>query len=412
MAGPRVRRAPTGQESAAPWIAAIHEGDSPGALTAQVLASDNAPAAVRALGVAAGADAVPLLVDLARSAPHEVAIAAAEALGDVRDPAAAMALDELGRTATDKNVQKAARRSLYRLASQGIKPAATAPRAPAQLGGREATLYRAVASSYDGNGTRALWIGAERSLGGIYLIALEMNDVHGLTDAVGRDTTRKRFAEQERSMREKDIAAWVELPLEYARQLVQEGVTLARESGGGVPPSFAPWAEMIGEPAEPLARALVYEEINAFEARMHPTLENETPQLFIQPEVESWFFRPERVRKYLRQLAEPAGSRLIITPESDAERQQRIYREAIKDLLPTRELHGLRRRLEETAYIFLRTDREADARRAVAAAATIEDERPLRPIHPFLRALLDRSLDIAAEVERSGFEPMSLGRAP
>ena len=116
------------------------------------------------------------------------------------------------------------------------------------------------------------------------------------------------------------------------------------------------------------------------------------------------------MQKWLQMLAEPPGSRLIVTPETEGDRTERVLREAVKDLLPPVQRAGLKRRLEETAYIFLRTEREADARRAVQAAVTIEEDRPLRPPHPFLRALVERSLRIAIEVERAAFEPTRLAR--
>ena len=144
---------------------------------------------------------------------------------------------------------------------------------------------------------------------------------------------------------------------------------------------------------------------------MHPTLESETPRLFDQPEIEPWFFAPERTRKWVAELSQRTATRLLVTPESDEARQERILRDAVRELLSAKELHGLRRRLEETAYIFLRTDRMQDARRAVAAAVTIEEERPLRPPHPFVRALVERSLRIGLEIERSGYEPARLARA-
>ncbi|HEV8574895.1 MAG TPA: hypothetical protein VGR43_09330, partial [Dehalococcoidia bacterium] len=206
--------------------------------------------------------------------------------------------------------------------------------------------------------------------------------------------------------------AWVELPADYGKQLVQEAAATTRAAGAAVPSTYALWADLVGTPTEPFSQALVYGEISGFEVRMHPTLESESPRLFAEPEVEPWFFPPERVQKWTRQLSESSTSRLIVTPESDEARQERLIREAVRELLGPGELRGLRRRLEETAYMFLRTNREVEARRAVAAAVTIEEERPLRPPHPFARALVDRSLRIAIQVERSGAEPLRLARAP
>jgi hypothetical protein len=213
-------------------------------------------------------------------------------------------------------------------------------------------------------------------------------------------------------MRETDPMAWVELPFEYAKQLIQEGVERTQSEHLLMPQGYAPWADLIGNPAEPFQQALIYQDIRAIEVRLHPTLERETPALFEQPEIEPWFAAPSLARKWARELAQTAASRLIVTPESDTARQDRILKEAIKDLFPPKVIQGLKRRLEETAYIFLRTGREQDARRAVAAAATIEDQRPLQPAHPFIRAMAARSLQIAYEIERSGVEPARLALAP
>lgn len=396
------------------WAIALSEGVAIEEVEAQIVAMpiEQASAGIRALGWFGAGAALPLLARLAASPAVPLAGAAAEAMGDVRSAAAAQALDEVARTAPDKSVQKAARRSLHRLSSQGVRVEPSVPSTPVAVGARKATLYRVVASAFDGTGTRALWFAAERPLGGIYLVAVTIDDVEGLTDCVGQDTTRKRFAEREAAMREKDPMAWVELPPEYGRQLVQEAVGTARQAGAVVPSAYPMWAHLIDNPEEPFDRALVYREISALEARLHPTLEGESARLFAQPEVEPWFFPPEQVRRWARELAEPPSGRLILRPETEEQRVERLVREAVRELLPPRALHGLRRRLEETAYIFLRTDREVDARRAVAAAATIEDERPLQPPHPFVRALLERSLRIALEVERSTSEPKRLLRVP
>lgn len=318
-------------------------------------------------------------------------------------------LRALARPGMDKEVRTAARLALHRLSASGISVAPADAR-PARPGAREATLYRALGSAYDGNGTRALWLAAERPLGGIYFITMTINDVNGLTNVGGRDTTRKRFTRQETDMRSKDPMAWAELPLGYARQLVQEGVALAREAGRPVPTGYAVWAPVIGGAASPGHEALIYQDIKAFEAKMHPTWTGETPRLFEQPEIDPWFLDSPRVETLARQLAEPASQRLVITPESDEARVARLMREALAELLTDRDLHGLRRRLEETAVIFMQSGREAEAQRAVAAAVTIEEARPLRAPHPFLRAFLDRSIDMAQPVERTGFEPVRLTR--
>ncbi len=398
-------------ERARKWADALSSGSEPAEVAADIAALGEAAAGgVRGLGLAMGETAVPVLNHLARAGDHMLVVAAIEALGDVSVPSAADAVADLVEELTDKNLRTAARRAAHRLATRGIPPRQRAAAGPAP-GVPSATLYRAVASAYDGTGTRSLWLSADRPLGNAYRIVIQLNDVAGLAECEGRDTSRKRMAEQEAEMRGQDPAAWVELPLDYARQLVQEGVELARASGRTLPVHYALWALMISEPEAPFHEAMVCQEINAFEAQMHPTWQSEAAQLFEQPEIESWFFLPEQIKKWAERLEEAPAQRLVITPETEEARQARILREAIAELLPPAALHGLRRRLEETAYIFSRTDRDLDARRAVAAAVTIEQERPLRPPHPFLRLLIERSIDIARRVERSGAQPPRLVRA-
>jgi hypothetical protein len=415
MPEPSAGESAAGRALANEWENRLASGASADEIESSVFAAprDAAAAGLRHIASSQAPRKVDLIERVAMAPNKDLAIAATEALGTIRDAQAAEALDRISRGSAEKAVQKSARRSLYRLSSQGIRvTVAEQPAAQGPAAARTATLYRVVASAFDGSGTRAMWFGADRPLGGIYMIAATVNDVEGLTDVYGRDTTRKRFAEQEAKMRETDPMAWVELPFDYAKQLIAEAVARTRDEHLLVPNSYAMWAALIDSPDTPLEQPIVYREISAIEARLHPTLEGETPRLFEQPEIEPWFAPPSAALKWAHQMADTMTARLIVTLESDTERQERILREAVKDLFPPRVIRGLRRRLEETAYIFLRTGREPDARRAVAAAVTIEDVRPLQPLHPFLRAMAMRSLQIAYEAERSGVEPSRLALSP
>jgi hypothetical protein len=167
MPEPSARDHSAGQALGGEWASRLAAGASPEELEAAVLATPAAdvPQAIKALAAAGGASAVPLLDRLGLSDRRDLALAASEALGTIRAGEAAEAAERIAADSSDKAVQKAARRSVYRLSSQGIRVAHAAPEATATIGSREATLYRVVASSYDGAGNRAIWFGAERPLG-------------------------------------------------------------------------------------------------------------------------------------------------------------------------------------------------------------------------------------------------------
>ena len=110
--------APQVEALGAKWTEALRSGGSPESLAAEARNTPGAAATVRILGSFAGPNAVGLLSQLALFGPPDLALAAAEGLGDVRDDRSVAALDTIARQGSDRSVQKAARRSLHRLAHQ------------------------------------------------------------------------------------------------------------------------------------------------------------------------------------------------------------------------------------------------------------------------------------------------------
>ena len=70
---------------------------------------------------------------------------------------------------------------------------------------------------------------------------------------------------------------------------------------------------------------------------------------------------------------------------------------------------AIRRRLEEVAWVLWQTGRERAARQAVAAAFAI-GQGPLHG-HPFARAMVEKSLQLALEAQRAGLDPARLRRS-
>ena len=374
-----------------------------------------ARAALAGLRKAAGADAIPLLALVAERADPAVARAALGELGALPDPAAAAALVRLAEALPDKEQRKEARRALSHLRSLGVSPPATPQVARPTVVAPQprATLYRAIASHIDGVGSRMLWLFAERPLGGAYLLAAVLNDLVGLKDFYVRDSTRRKLAAHEAEMRENPEITWVELPVDYARWLIQEALALNAESGFAIPTEYRYWRDVVGEPERPYERALAYEEISRFELKLRPELLQESPKLFTEHEVEGWLLSYQEVEKYATELRRIRATRLVLTPESEEERLERVLTQAIREYFTPPRRRALRRRLEETAYIFLRTARPHQARLALAAAVELADTDPLLlPRHPFVRALVHRSIELAIKAARAGVDLRELNRSP
>jgi hypothetical protein len=392
--------------------------DSPDAAVT-TLAEAPAPlaaAALEALRQGAGPAAIPVLAQAAERADAPlVAHAALVELGAVPEPAAAAALAHLGDTLAAKDLRKEARRALFHLRSQGVVPpaeTAVARPAPSVLQPR-VTFYQVLASNADGLGSRALALFADRPLGGAYLFNVLLNDLAGMKDFVVRDSTRKKLSAIESEMRQRERQTWIELPLNYARWLIQEALTLNAESGFTVPLEYRAWADTIGAPEQTYERPLAYEEISRFEIKMRPELLEQSPRLFEEPEVQPWFLGYRDVQKYVTEVRRAVESRIVLTAETDEQRLERVLTTAIREVMTAPQRRALQRRLEEQAYMFLRTDRPQQAKLAIAAAVEIADSDPaLLSRNPFVRVYVQRSIEIPLRVLRAGADPSAIDRGP
>ena len=170
-------------------------------------------------------------------------------------------------------------------------------------------------------------------------------------------------------------------------------MALNAESGFAVPLEYRHWQDVIGTPSEPYERPLAYAEVSRFEVKMRPDLLEHSTDLFEEEEIEYWVLGYRDVQKYAVELRRAATSRLVLTPESDEQRAERVLTQAIREVFTAPQRRGLQRRLEETAYIFLRTERPQAAKLAIAAAVEIADSDPvLLPRNPFVRLLMQRSI--------------------
>jgi hypothetical protein len=192
------------------------------------------------------------------------------------------------------------------------------------------------------------------------------------------------------------------LPIEYALRLVREAVDLAREHGG-VPTRYHAFRDAFGEATGPPERALVYETISPVEATFNPDWLEQSPSLLTEQEMAGWHvvvsadFRArglEAARAPLTGLLVPGH-----TPEQQA---LQVVADAAAQAVTPAVRRAFRRRLEETAAIFVATDRLLAARRAVAAARALEDEKLPVERHPLMRLLVASGLARLMGAEAAG----------
>ena len=324
--------------------------------------------------------------------------AAVQELGRRREPAAAAVLRLIDAVVQDRGVRKAARRELHRLESVGIHAPQTldlpAPPEPATERARAGVQVReAWATDIDPSGSRALWLMGEPPLGGAWLAAMVLNEEEGLTDLSLVDTTRKRYQREIEQQRRDPRSTWVSLPPQYALELVREAVDTARSQERGLPTRYRSFKELFGEAEHAPERALVYATLSPLEATLHPQALGESARLIREREVAGWHLPiDDQLRRRAVEVARSAGAALLVPGNPPEQQALRLLAEAARQALTEHRRRALRRRLEETAYIFVATDRLAAARLALAAARALDDPTLGPERHPFLRALLTTAL--------------------
>jgi hypothetical protein len=334
-----------------------------------------------------------------------------QALGHQRETAAAEVLAQIDDVVQDRALRKAARRELHRLRSMGIEPppAVTRP-APAESTAeahpRTLAVDEAWATDIDATGARALWLLAEKPLGGVWFSALLLNDQRGLQDMNLLDTTRKRF-QRDFEQSQRDAGVWVSLPGEYSLGLIREAVDLTRELGGGLPTRYQSFREIFGEAPGPPERGLLYETVSPIEVNFNPDWLEESRRLLDEPEMVGWYVPISTdLRARALEVARAPSAGLLVPGHTPEQQALQLVADAAHEAITPVVRRGLRRRLEETGYIFLQTDRLAQARLAAAAALALDDAGIPPERHPLVRLLLAGGL-----ARLAGNEPIGGRRA-
>jgi hypothetical protein len=363
------------------------------------------PDALRALAREHGIAALPVL-RYCLGGRGEWAIAAAAALGTLPNPEAAAALRAAEARGGSKALRTAARRALYRLRQAGVTPPAPAAPAPRARSLRPAAAWM---SAVDGTGSRGLWLALEGAYGERTLLAAVVSDEIGLVDFSGGPIAKKRLDERLRALRAESGLPWVAVPPAWAWSTLAAAAARAREAGQPVPADLAGWLERLGPP--PFAAPPIHDRLPAA-ALGDPALLERSAELLDRPELAGWFLDPAGLTSEGLEWLQARESRLVVSEHAKAERRQALVDRVVESRLDAAARARWARRLEEQAWVLLELGAAPGAAMAAAVAAALaEPDRPARTL-PFVRTLVERSLEVAGEVASGRVPAEQVSRTP
>jgi len=343
--------------------------------------------------------ALPLLEPLLEE--PEYAAAAAEALGFIRSESAAALLRNIDRPDAPKAVVKAARRALHRLRSQGVAAEEVAPPAPAEvglIGGRR--ILAAMMTPVDSKGGQFFALYVSAPLSGPEFVQIIANDVDGIKETGIAPIRRRELAQHLEEMREAGMVL-IDAPAEYVLFRVRQFEAINQARGTPLPFKYHLCRELFHMPGPEYERPLIYEEIDAEAVRSDPSLPGRVAELFETRKFEGWFLPLEEIKPFALRVIEAGESPLVLSDAAKEERLERVLREAADELFNPELRAKYKRRLEENAYVLLRSDRAELAGVALACAMELAPDGP--PSHRilFVQEIVKRSIALfVAQEER------------
>lgn len=319
-----------------------------------------------------------------------------DALVAIGEPGAAV-LERADARAGDKRVRKAIRRALHRLRSRGVEVSAARPASRGSVLKPLAQREQAFVSAIDPTGQRAVYLISPLH-GRFRILQLLVGDRSGI---VRIDPLEGRRGDTRRFVRELERGKLKVAPTEprFARALLRRLETAGDEAAARVDPALVAEAtrgDAAPTPGEDLRQRLAAGQMSRMSgAEADALLRARVERGAVPP----WPLGGDDVGEAAGDLDDVEQSPLVLSELQKRERRERVVADVARRALdaPTRE--RLASRLEETG-VLLEADGDADGSLAsVAVAAQIRQAQDPLTV-PYLRSLLELSLELAREERR------------
>jgi hypothetical protein len=343
-----------------------------------------------------------LLPQLSFEDPQRPLTAIVEALSTMTTPEAAVLLSQIVATTDAKELQKAARRALYRLKTRGVDIDRVLPQEPRKsvLEVPKLPLVASLASQIDFDGTRALYLARRRPFSGLVLVSLIINDQYGIVNCHALPVTKKELTRLLTDIQADERLTHVHLPPSYAQQLVEESYQRNLSTAKPAPADFQGMRDLLGSPDHRWEQPPIYHVVNPEEIRGQLAALLPSAELLDLKEFQGWHLSPDLLQKYREDVRRTTDSPIIVSQMLQQERVNALQKDTIRGIFDAEQCARYRARLEEMAYLLWQTKRPEEAKHALAGALALQGEGVDPAEHPFLKALFNRSVEMAEAMEQ------------
>lgn len=308
--------------------------------------------------------------------------------------------DKVLSLAKDKEVRRAAKKTLYLLKGKGLDiPLPESKEATSTVIPREQEPGMALVTDIDYQGQRRVSLAEPRQGGGLSFYHAVISDQLGILEFDFRAVPRKAFREFKEKVEGKKEWLVAETDFSYGCYLIEEAHAINSQQGRRIPEEYLEYRPRFKRSAETIKAPLIYSLFSAEEVKEEKLPLAAASQVAQIKELRGWHLSPETLGDYAKKLAEAGESRLVITKEQRQAMVQGLLEKATRELFTSQLKKVFQRRLEEMAALFFLKGRKDDARIALGAALVFQEESPLLPVHPFALELVRRATSLLMKEE-------------
>ena len=301
----------------------------------------------------------------------------------------------------DKNLRRLLKRHLFQMKSRGLEVVIpeTEESEPLKIVNLEPSQATVYISGIDYVGDRLIFLSKSVLRWGVLFFQITLSDQDGIKNFSAFDLKRKEIKNFLKKISEDGVVQFIEITPEYGYFLIDEAYQINLQKGIPLPEQFNHWKVEIDDLRGSVTEPIIYSCMS--HDTIHEATLNAAPDqyhsLFEREEFKSWFLEPRLVWGYLEKLRVIDESPLVLDPLHVEQRREAIFSEAVQKIFDEDFRRIYQRRLEETAYMLFRTNKEEEAKCALCAAWDLKPQGIASEKHGFLQKLVHRSILFYAE---------------
>jgi len=293
----------------------------------------------------------------------------------------------------EKTLQKAIRKAAFRLKQKGI--VLPEEQEVETLGLKACKQSESDISAYlgpiDGTGSRPVFISVPQLPAGAELAIGVVNDEEGIIEFSFTRHSNKRMKEI-KEIFFSNLADMVETTLSHAADVLERAYQAKGPEVSDTARAYLRFRSWLIENTSMVEKQEIYRLLPPEAISPDLVTESQLQRLFENELMASWVIDLKSLMPLIEEIRKAEESRIFISEGQRLEHIHRIKYEGIPKLFSEARRSVLKYRLEEMAYVFLKSAEENLARLCLAAAFSLAEKESAVIINPFLKFLVERSL--------------------